>query len=333
MSCVITDGGRVITNPISNIPKNPKSHSLGWTKGWAHHLTADIAHVCDESILDYNTVYLDYGANFSGKLNLFGGVNKDVYDRLNILMRCNHIRVLDWESMNFGNEFVSRIGKPSTYEEVNESWCRALREKFLGVETFTQEMLNLDSVMVGDSHSTAFANEEDMVFRTDGQTLYGALNNGLSKLMRGCKPRKISFCLGSIDIRHHLLRHGASDRNSMVNLISEYVKAGDKIGSFNNSEVSYAGPVPVEHEERRIPKTGYYKKTPFFGTLKQRQDLTELFIEVLEATAPGRVILPPSDWYTMDPAEYAKTFMEFGGSFHIAPPYYRRNEKGVSENA
>jgi len=42
------------------------------------------------------------------------------------------------------------------------------------------------------------------------------------------------------------------------------------------------------------------------------------------------VVAPPSDWYTMDPKAYAETHMEFGSSFHIAPPSYRREDFGVT---
>ena len=46
--------------------------------------------------------------------------------------------------------------------------------------------------------------------------------------------------------------------------------------------------------------------------------------------AKGKVIMPPTEWYTMDPEKYANTYMEHGSSFHVAPPYYRRNDWGVS---
>ena len=43
----------VITNPVSNIPVNEKSHTLGWSKVWASHLYADIDHKCSENILNH----------------------------------------------------------------------------------------------------------------------------------------------------------------------------------------------------------------------------------------------------------------------------------------
>jgi len=60
----------VITNPINNIPENEKSHTLGWSKVWKHHLNAVIDNKCSENILNHDIVYIDFGANYSGSLNL-----------------------------------------------------------------------------------------------------------------------------------------------------------------------------------------------------------------------------------------------------------------------
>jgi hypothetical protein len=54
------------------------------------------------------------------------------------------------------------------------------------------------------------------------------------------------------------------------------------------------------------------------------------FIDLLNKKSNGRVVMPPEDWYSMDPEKYAKTYMENGSSVHIAPPYYRRNDWGTT---
>ena len=35
-------------------------------------------------------------------------------------------------------------------------------------------------------------------------------------------------------------------------------------------------------------------------------------------------VSPPSERYMMDGEEYAKTYMELGGSVHMSPTHYRR---------
>ena len=155
---------------------------------------------------------------------------------------------------------------------------------------------------------------------SDGKTLFGTLKKGFD--LEG-EYDKITLCLGSIDIRHHILRH---HNFSLKYTLKEYVRQGNQLGD----DVWFCAPVPVEFEGRRIPKSGYFKKEPFYGSWEERHDLTNQFIEILHDESKGKIVMPPKEWYTMDPEKYANTYMEHGSSFHVAPPYYRRNDWGVS---
>lgn len=312
----------VITNPISNIPKNDKSHSHGWAQAWQNLVSASIDHKCSPAILKADTVYIDHGANFGGTLNLFGGAAKEVYDRINLVMSCKNIISLDWDMPDYGEMLVKRIGAKTTYEGITEDWCTAVSKRIRSIQSLKHQDLTQADITVGDSHSIAFAGKMNRIYRNDGTTLFGSLKKGLNQLMRDTIPTgQVTFSLGSIDIRHHILRH---ENFSLEDTIREYVRQGDEICA----DALYAAPVPVEFEERRLPKTGFYKKTPFYGSLQQRKDLTARFIEVLIKESNGRIVMPPEDWYTMDPEKYAKTYMEHGSSVHIAPPFYRCNDWG-----
>ena len=327
----------VITNPISNIPVNEKSHVHGWTQIWRDQTGSAINHKCTPAIRSFSTVYIDHGANFGGTLNLFGGATKDVFDRINLVASCKSIVSLDHDMPDYGEMLRKRIGANTTYEGITEEWCDMLSARLAKVSSIKQHDLAsvknlhfeiLEGITVGDSHTSAFSHRTDVVYRNDGKTLHGALKTGLRSLFRGESPfGRVTLCLGSIDIRHHILRH--SDF-VLENLIREYVTQGSALESMHDCEVFYAAPVPVEFEERRIPKSGFYKKEPFFGTQEQRSDLTKRFIDELDKQSNGKVIMPPADWYTMNPELYAKTYMEHGSSFHIAPPFYRRNDWGVT---
>ena len=319
----------VITNPISNIPVNPKSHTLGWSKVWSHHLGAAIDHKCTSQIRQFDTVYIDHGANFGGTLNLFGGADKLVYDRINLVLACKHVVSLDHDMPDYGAQLKKRLTAKTTYEGITEEWCDAVSARIASIPSLKQQDTNplLTGITLGDSHSISFSRAYDHVLRNDGKTLHGALKEGLKNMFRGMTPfGEITLSLGSIDIRHHLLRHDIN----LKEFIGEYVRQGKELESLYNCKVSFAAPVPVEFEGRRVPKTGYYKKTPFFGSLEERKALTSNFIEELHNNKVS-VVQPPEFWYTMDPEKYATTYMEFGGSFHIAPPFYRRNDFG--ENA
>lgn len=313
----------VITNPIQNIPVNPKSHVHGWTQVWKNKLDATINHKCSHDVLNADTVFIDHGANFGGTLNLFGGVTKDVFDRIELVASCDDIVSLDWDMPDYGAMLKTRIGNKSTYEGVTEEWCDKISKRLSNVKSLKMENLDARSVTIGDSHTIAFSASGDSVYRNDGKTLFGALKSGLVNLKRGVGDiESCTLSLGSIDIRHHLLRR---DLN-LDELIREYVKQGDDIAR----NVLYSFPVPVEYEDRKIPKTGYYKGTPFFGSMMERKQVTKQFKELLMKHSNGRVVAPPEEWYHMDPKKYADTYMETGSSVHIAPPYHRRNDWGIS---
>ena len=310
----------VITNPISNIPKNPKSHTRGWAELWSEQLGASINNKCTPDILRADTVYIDHGANFGGTLNLFGGATKEVYDRINAVMACKNIVSLDWDMPNYGEMLRKRIGNATTYNGINNDWCDKVSERISKIKSLKQTDLKTNSAIYGDSHTIAFSGKGDKVFRTDGKTLFGTLKKGFD--LEG-EYDKITLCLGSIDIRHHILRH---HNFSLKYTIKEYVRQGNELGD----DVWFCAPVPIEFEGRRIPKSGYFKKEPFYGSWQERWDLTNQFIEILHDEAKGKVVMPPKEWYTMDSEKYANTYMEHGSSFHVAPPYYRRNDWGVS---
>ena len=316
----------VITNPISNIPINPKSHVHGWSQMWRDHLNAHIDHKCTPSILSCSNVYIDHGANFAGTLNLFGGADQDLFNKINLLAHCENIVSLDHDMPAWGEQLRKRIGSKSTYEGITNEWCDSITERFSSVKSLKQQDLNTTGIIVGDSHTIAFAHSGDMVLRNDGKTLHGALKDGIDAMFRGATiANRITLCFGSIDIRHHMLRHTDFD---LKKYIKEYVDQGLRIQDTYLCDVSYASPVPVEYIDRRIPKTGFYKKTPYFGTWEERRDLTNAFRDELYTISNGKMISPPDIWYSMNPETYAREYMEYGSSFHIAPPYYRKNHWG-----
>lgn len=320
---------RILTNPISNIPKLKNSHVLGWSLVWAEQLDAAIDNACSPNIATASTVYIEHGVNFGGTLNLFGGATKEIFDRINRVAAHPNVISLDFDMPDWGAQLKKRIGAPTTYSGITEQWCDALSLRLSKVKSLKQEDLlgvshKFDGVSVGDSHTPAYSRATDIVLRENGKTLFGTLRRGLITEFRGLRPfGEVTFSYGSIDIRHHLLRH----EDKLDELLDEYVKQGRAIASEYECSVSYTAPVPVEYEERRLPKTGYFKGTPFFGTRKERLDLTYRFIDGLNKRKVN-VVQPPEEWYKMDGEKYAKTYMENSSSVHISPQYYRRNDWG-----
>jgi hypothetical protein len=322
-----SETNRLITNPIAGIPTNPKSHNLGWAQLWSNQLGVPLNHQCSEQILKAELVYVYHGVNFTpGKLNLFGGATKDLYDRLNLLTSCKNLISLDFDMPDYGELLKKRVGSRSTFEKITVEWCTKVSARLQNIPVLRQEDLGFQSVTIGDSHSIAFSSGDDMVLRYDGKTLHSAIESGLESLLRGVKPVKnLVLCFGSIDIRHHVLRQ---EKFNMADFIKKYVEQGNSIEEHYGCNVFYCCPVPVEHESRRIPQSGYYKGEPFYGTAEERRKITQAFIYELQRQAANRIIQPPEDWYQMDGKVYAKTYMEYNSSFHISPPFHRRNNWG-----
>ena len=323
----------ILTNPISNIPKLKNSHVLGWSKVWSEQLDAVIDNKCSPNIAAATTLYIEHGVNFGGTLNLFGGANKEIFERINRVAAHRKIVSLDCDMPDWGAQLKKRIGAPTTYAEITADWCDALSSRLSTVKSLKQEDLlsissKFDGVSVGDSHTPAYSRSTDIVLRQNGATLFGALRKGLITEFRGLKPYgEVTLSYGSIDIRHHLLRY----EDKLDELLDEYVKQGNAIAAEYDCNVSYTAPVPVEYEGRRLPKTGYFKGTPFFGSRKERLDLTYRFIEGLHKRKVS-VVQPPEEWYSMDGEAYAKTHMENSSSVHISPEYYRRYNWCEEEN-
>jgi len=315
---------KVITSPATNIPAHEKSHVRGWSLGWAELLNADLVNRCDEQIMQYDKVYLDHGVNWSGALNLFAGAGDEVFERFNRLMAVGHERIvsLDWEMPDYGEKLAARLNAKSTSKQITAEWCEALSKMCKQIPYMNQlSVPTVEWLAWGDSHTPAYARMGSAIMKKDGRTMFGVMeNNRLDDIEIPDNIKGITLCLGSIDVRHHLMR---DESISVSVLMDKYL---DAVRSFRDRvgvTVELSAPVPIEHEDRKIPKTGYYKKTPFYGGRGQRIQLDLIMMKKMKESEFD-CISPPAERYMMDGEEYAKNYMELGGSVHMAPTHYRR---------
>jgi len=314
----------MIFNLFASIPVNIKSHVRGWSMHWAECMGTTIA-TKDSDLSVISKLYWDHGVNFSGGLNLFGGVTDEIVDKIEQLIAQNGELVsLDRPMPDYADQLERRIGQATCSPRLTNAMLSALKAKLSSSRTLHQHDLTKSSAAIGDSHSTAYARPNSLVLRTNGLTLHGALLRGefikqihlLTKI-----PKTITLVAGSIDIRHHIGR-----QPDPVKAIEELSDRYSRVIEFINSElhinIEVAMPVPVEYEGRRLPQTGYYNGTPFYKSHTERREWTDYFIDLINCD--NKVIGPPQEWYSMDGEEYAKTYMELGSSVHIAPKHYRR---------
>jgi hypothetical protein len=144
--------------------------------------------------------------------------------------------------------------------------------------------------VLGDSHAISLYRPGWIVESIPFKTLYGALSIGLDKLIKERagipKPLKeVELYFGNIDIRHHLCRQ--PDRVAAVNLlVDKYFRQAEEIQA---PKVKIYEPLPIEDESRKLPKTGYYEGTPFYGSWAERNYVRDLFITKAKELSSERV--------------------------------------------
>lgn len=319
-----------VFNPFAPVPVNWKSHVRGWAMHWAECLGARIA-LKDTDLSQASTLYWDHGVNFGGSLNLFGGVSEEIVRRIEQLVaHKGELVSLDVPMPNYAEQLRKRLGQSTCHYSLTSELLGQFEARLAASKTLTQANLGRALVTIGDSHSTAFAARGCAILRTNGQTLYGALKD--SKILQqldslDVAPRHVTLVYGSIDIRHHIGRQ-YTPMSAIEGMCKNYAQVVNHIKGEYLCDVEVAAPVPVEHEGRKLPQTGCYKGAAFYGSREKRLEWTLHFIDQMRSYGVD-VVTPPMRWYEMDGEEYASTFMEMGGSVHIAPMFYRRFDWGT----
>jgi len=302
---------KAIVGTFNKIPKLKSSHSYGWARTWSENLDIPI----DHTNTYHHVVYLLHGANFGGSINLFGGFTQELKDSVDSLMKADKIISLDIDMPDYG----AMLKKRKDVED--KDWCDALSAKLLTATKLVSSDLEFTHLAIGDSHTASYAPKDCSVVKRDGTTLRGQINSGFDYILEHIKPhhKSLTISLGNIDVRHHIVRH---DTN-----VEEMVESLKAFGDSTGLDVEYSVPWPIEYEGRKLPKTGFYKGTSFYGSREQRQEVVGRYAAHMERLGM-RTVSAPQEWYLMDCEEYAKTRMEGRQSVHLNPEYYRRENWG-----
>ena len=289
---------------ISTITNRASSHTYGWARTWAENLGVGINHACEHSV----TVFLDHGVNYGGSLNLFSGYTEKHSRCIQNLVESENVYSLDIDMPRYDEMFSRRkdVDDPKLMAKLTEFCDRAITLKSTDLKT--------DWLTIGDSHVAAWAPHGSMIVRENGRTLNSQVKTDFEWIREHLalcpQIRGVTIVLGNIDIRHHIIRLNA-DWQSMWAALHEF-------GESLDIEVEIASPWPVEFEGRKVPKSGWYKGQPFWGSQAERSDV------VKKVVTDSRILRYPSEWLEMDPEVYAKERMEKPQSVHLSPAYYRR---------
>jgi hypothetical protein len=301
----------MITGTFSKIPRKKNSHGYGWARTWAENLNVGINHDADP----VEILYLDHGVNFGGSINLFGGFDEKLKQRVDNFLLADKVYSLDIDMPEYGNMLAKRKDCP------DKDWCARVQDKCDGAQTMLSTDLDTDWLTIGDSHTAAFAPEGSMVIKTNGLTLNGMIKNNFQYVrdhMAKCNNLQgITLVFGNIDLRHHICRLGIDYRDMWIEL--------KRFGDSLPIPVEYAVPWPIEFEGRKLPKTGYYKGQPFWGSYYERSQALAGIIETMDMIIINKIMYP-NEWLMMNPEVYAKEKMEGTSSVHISPECYRRKE-------
>jgi|TARA_B110000495_G_scaffold178545_1_gene171354 hypothetical protein len=301
----------MITGTFNKIPRKKNSHGYGWARTWAENLNVGINHDADP----VEILYLDHGVNFGGSINLFGGFDEKLKQRVDNFLLADKVYSLDIDMPEYGNMLAKRKDCP------DKDWCARVQDKCDGAQTMLSTDLDTDWLTIGDSHTAAFAPEGSMVIKTNGLTLNGMIKNNFQYVrdhMAKCNNLQgITLVFGNIDLRHHICRLGIDYRDMWIEL--------KRFGDSLPVPVEYAVPWPIEFEGRKLPKTGYYKGQPFWGSYYERSQALAGIIETMDMISMNKIMYP-NEWLMMNPEVYAKEKMEGTSSVHISPECYRRKE-------
>ena len=280
---------------------------------------------------EYDVVYVYWGSDWTGTLNLFGGVQSFPYA---------------WNIRNFskfrGKVYSLAVDFPAIDEMIAERIENARKNsKEIQPEWLETDLANLkrmrlestrvrfphvtDKIVIGDSHAICMHRPGWTVNSVPFKTLNGALNSGLNTFIDEFtsldRVSSIECYFGNIDVRHHLCRIEGDAFENATSLAKRYVQAVDALSIKNKSVYEL---LPIENESRKLPKTGYYKGKPFWGSWQQRDDIRRVFNRDLENLCKGRGIrfIRWTDYLLNSKGELDFKYMEKPHSIHLSREFY-----------
>jgi len=324
-----------LLRPLSNI-RYGYAYAQNHTKIWSDLLDAEIV---NGQVWNGDEVYFYTRSDYAGEgnYNYFGGLTEGFYKTLKTFVDHDaKYYCLDYPMLDIGEDIRKRLKNPSCFKGFTEEFANAVSEKCKLVETVYPEDFAHERITIGDSHSLSMTHKNSPVKKLIGKTLYSAVKNrDLFTYAENTKAKTISFMLGSIDIRHHLFRL-ENPFESMETLVHDYIDHCIEIADTFDKHIEICSPTPIEWEGRKIPSSGFYKGSSFYGSRDERIKMVKRFIELVQDRTKDisnvSMVKYPDHWYDMDGKEYADMMMERPTNTHVALKFARLNEFGWSHS-
>ena len=322
------------------------SHRSGWARYWANELSVR-PRLLTTSTMDELTrlkrgevAFVYHGMAFKGQLNLQSGLTDEILARTKRMIDAAKQGVkfisLDTPMPDYGRLFGERGMDPTSAERLSHLCSRA--GKMLCPNQ------SPDHLVIGDSHALSLYVPGSTILRHDGKTLHGALTQGgswggllmdVSVLEHEWgvnlkRLKRLTFYYGNIDLRHHLCRF-PDLKTKITELVRDYGAQLDLIAKDKKPDVlEVVLPLPIEDESRPIPKSGWYKGSPFFGSWSARHQARLMLRDSLKRMAKKRgfQIYEHPRHFTGRDGKLSFDVMELPRSVHIRPSEYRLVQEG-----
>jgi len=241
-----------------------------------------------EDYSKYDIVAVYHGNDWGGSFNMYGGVK--AYGNIDSLISLSQFKGEVWslaiEFPKYSEMIKPRLEKS---QDAHPDWKKVDWKRLSEIEnTAIQKDTNLfikdcTKIAFGDSHAISMYRGKWMINSVPFKTLHGALKMGFESFLKYDRQyTEIETYFGNIDIRHHLCRQ-TDPIQSTKDIVSRYIEECQKISDKYGATIKIWEPLPIENESRKLPKTGYYDGTPFYGSWEERNKIRNLFIETLDS--------------------------------------------------
>jgi hypothetical protein len=330
----------LVTSPFTHVSSNIHSHRAAQAAIYANQLeeTGYEVHLdrtgnIHPDLHSFDEIFVYHGNDWGGSLNLFGGMKN--YGNIDNLIRYSRF-IGTVFSLWIDHPKYSEMLEPRMKGDIHPDWHKVDWENLKRIEqtaiTVT-EIKRTNRVVTGDSHAICMYRPDWFVNSVPFKTLHGALKQGLQSFIQP-HHEIAEFYFGNIDVRHHLMRQ-SNPEESTRDLVKRYY---EQLRNLDLAKVSVYELLPIENESRALPKTGYYKGTPFYGDWASRETLRLIFKdEMKKQCAQGSVnFIEWVDYLKNDKGELDFEHMEKPKSVHLSRnsyPYWQgRKWSGLTEN-
>ena len=251
---------------------------------------------------DYNTLIICEGVNFmEDSFNVPGGPQPEHYEKMKAVAEFQGRIFFVNKRFDFEG-FNKRLKIPNLTFKEGILW-----------NVFMEHGRLSRKAVIGDSHALSVWRPGYSLDFTAGRTLHGFLKRRIVEEINE-KYDKVTLYFGNIDLRFHLMRQQLPF-SATVDLFTRYVDFAMQL-----KDATLVNLLPVEHESRKIPGTGLYKKQPFFGTRSERMGLREMANKIMNESGL-KTIQWPEEWVDEDGAKMLD-ILEQKQSVHLRPKHY-----------